>query len=84
MPSDRAGATHLGVPGRLHRWDAVGLGPRRRDQPVGDLGLLSDLGTPPELLLETCAGEGLLPADVLSTLCERAGCLDTLEQLREG
>jgi len=53
-------------------------------EPVGDLGLLSDLGTSPELLLETCAGEGLLPADVLSTLCERAGCLDTLEQLREG
>jgi len=53
-------------------------------EPVGDTGLLADLGTPADLLLETCAGEGLLPADVLSTLCERAGCLDALEQLREG
>jgi putative tRNA adenosine deaminase-associated protein len=51
---------------------------------VGDTGLLADLGTPADLLLETCAGEGLLPADVLTTLCERAGCLDALEQLREG
>ena len=53
-------------------------------EPVGDIGLLADLGTPADLLLETCAGEGLLPADVLSTLCERAGCLDVLEQVREG
>ena len=59
-------------------------GPPLLAEPVGDIGLLSDLGTPADLLLETCAGEGLLPADVLSTLCERAGCLDALEQLREG
>ena len=53
-------------------------------EPVGDTGLLADLGTPADVLLQTCAGEGLLPADVLSTLCERAGCLEALEQLREG
>ncbi|MBW3535690.1 MAG: hypothetical protein KY453_10835 [Gemmatimonadetes bacterium] len=27
---------------------------------------------------------GLLPADVLTAVCERAGCVDVLESLREG
>ena len=58
-------------------------GTRPIAEPVGDTSVLDDLGTPPDLLLETCAEEGLLPADVLSALCERAGCLDALEQLRE-
>jgi putative tRNA adenosine deaminase-associated protein len=53
-------------------------------RPVGDAGLLADLGTPPDQLLALCAEEGLLPADVLTTLCERAGCDDVLESLREG
>ena len=41
-----------------------------------------DLGTPPARLLELCAEEGQLPADVISALCEAAGCLDVLEKLR--
>lgn len=53
-------------------------------EPVGDAGLLTDLGTPADVLLELCAGEGLLPADVLTQLCERAGCAEVLEGLREG
>ncbi len=53
-------------------------------EPVGDTGLLADLGTPPDALLELCSGEGLLPGDVLTELCERAGCADVLEQVREG
>jgi len=58
-------------------------GTRPIAEPVGDAGLLADLGTPAEDLLDLCAEEGLLPADVLSALCERAGCDDALEQLRE-
>ncbi len=58
-------------------------GTRPIAEPVGDAGLLADLGTPEDSLLEVCAEEGLLPADVLTTLCERAGCDDVLEQLRE-
>ena len=42
--------------------------------------LWEDPGAP----VEAAAEEGLLPADVLSALCERAGCDDVLEQLREG
>ena len=53
-------------------------------EPVGDTDILADLGTPAEALLGLCAEEGLLPADVLTTVCERAGCADVLENLREG
>ena len=59
-------------------------GTRPIAEPVGDTAVLADLGTSAESLLELCAEEGLLPADVLTTLCERAGCDDVLEQLREG
>lgn len=53
-------------------------------EPGGDAALLSDLGTPSDPLLRLCAEEGMLPADVISALCERAGCLDVLERIREG
>ncbi len=59
-------------------------GTRPVAEPVGDAGLLSDLGTSADDLLDLCAEEGLLPADVLTALCERAGCLDALESVREG
>lgn len=50
--------------------------------PVGDPELLADLGTPGETLLELCAEEGMLPADVITAVCEKAGCIDALEALR--
>lgn len=50
--------------------------------PTGDAGLLSDLGTSAAQLLALCAAEGELPSDVISTVCESAGCLDVLEKLR--
>ncbi|MCU1691384.1 MAG: hypothetical protein JWM64_475 [Frankiales bacterium] len=53
-------------------------------EPVGDTAVLADLGTPAEDLVALCAEEGLLPADVHTALCERAGCLDVLEALRDG
>ena len=59
-------------------------GTRPIAEPVGEAAILADLGTPAATLLELCAEEGLLPADVLTTVCERAGCDDVLEQLREG
>jgi putative tRNA adenosine deaminase-associated protein len=59
-------------------------GTRPVAEPVGDAELLADLGTPGAQLVDLCAEEGLLPADVLTTVCERAGCADVLEELREG
>lgn len=58
-------------------------GTRPIAEPVGDAELLADLGTPADDLVALCAEEGLLPADVLTALCERAGCDDVLESLRE-
>ena len=57
-------------------------GTRPIAEPVGDTALLSDLGTAPDDLLDLCAEEGLLPADVLTGIAERAGCLDVLDGLR--
>lgn len=50
---------------------------------AGDPALLDDLGITAHALLALCAEEGLLPADVLSELCVRAGCDEALERLRE-
>ena len=52
-------------------------------EPVGDAALMADFGTPAQELLDLCAEEGLLPADVLSGVAERAGFLDVLDLLRE-
>jgi putative tRNA adenosine deaminase-associated protein len=58
-------------------------GTRPVAEPVGDAALLADLGTPAADLLRLCASEGMLPADVLTEVCERAGCADVLEELRD-
>ena len=62
--------------------DEADEGTRADGDPTGDASLLADLGTPAHRLLELCAEEGQLPADVITTLCEAAGCLDVLEKLR--
>ncbi len=53
-------------------------------EPLGDAALLADLGTSADDLVRLCAEEGLLPADVHTAVCERAGCLAELEALRDG
>lgn len=58
-------------------------GTRPVAEPVGDVELLADLGTSAAKLVDLCAEEGLLPADVLTDVCQRAGCADLLEELRE-
>lgn len=51
-------------------------------EPVGDAGLLADLGTSRRELIALVQHEGALPADVITEVCERAGCVDELESLR--
>ena len=58
-------------------------GTRPIAEPVGDAALLADMGTSADDLLDLCAQEGLLPADVLTGVAERAGFLEVLEGLRE-
>lgn len=51
--------------------------------PVGDPDLLADLGVPAQRLLALCAHEGMLPSDVTAEICQKLGCGDELEELRE-
>ena len=51
--------------------------------PVGDADLLADLGISAHRLLELCAHEGMLPADVTAEVCQTLGCGDEVEELRE-
>ncbi|MCM3886216.1 tRNA adenosine deaminase-associated protein [Frankia sp. R82] len=50
--------------------------------PVGDLDLLADLGTSEEALLELIGEEGMLPADLISALSERAGAGEIFDDAR--
>jgi putative tRNA adenosine deaminase-associated protein len=52
-------------------------------EPVGDADLLTDLGMPAHRLIELCAQEGMLPADVTAEVCQAIGCGDEIEELRE-
>ncbi|HEY2794827.1 MAG TPA: hypothetical protein VGJ28_20875, partial [Micromonosporaceae bacterium] len=51
--------------------------------PVGDADLLADLGVPSHHLLELCAHEHLLPADITAEICLLMGCGDEIDELRE-
>ena len=51
--------------------------------PVGDSELLADLGISSSRLLALCAHEGKMPADVTAEICQRLGCADELDELRE-
>lgn len=51
-------------------------------EPGGDADLLEDFGMPSDELVDLCVEEGLLPADVLSTVAERAAFADELDKLR--
>ena len=51
--------------------------------PVGDAELLADLGIGAHRLLALCGQEGMLPSDVTAEICQRMGCGDEVEELRE-
>jgi putative tRNA adenosine deaminase-associated protein len=52
--------------------------------PAGDPTIVEDLGISSEALVELCGEEGMLPADVITAICAKAGCADVLEEIREG
>ena len=51
--------------------------------PVGDADLLADLGVTSHRLLDLCAHDGMMPADVTAEVCQAIGCGDEVEELRE-
>lgn len=52
--------------------------------PAGDPTIVADFGISSEDLVRLCGEEGLLPADVITAICAKAGCADVLEEVREG
>lgn len=63
--------------------DAAPPAAEPRAEPVGDADLLTDLGIPAHRLLDLCAHDGLLPADVTAEICQTLGCADEVDELRE-
>ena len=51
-------------------------------EPGGDDTVFADLGTTAADLRALCSAKGMLPSDVIATLCERAGCGEAWEELR--
>jgi putative tRNA adenosine deaminase-associated protein len=51
--------------------------------PIGDAEILADLGIGSHRLLTLCSLEGMLPADITAEICQRLGCGDEVEELRE-
>lgn len=51
---------------------------------AGDADIVASFGVPADRLVDLCHTEGMLPADIVSAICEKAGCLDTLDEIREG
>jgi putative tRNA adenosine deaminase-associated protein len=51
--------------------------------PFGEADIVEDLGTSAHGLLGMCAQEGTLPIDVLVAVCDKAGCGDMFDELRE-
>jgi putative tRNA adenosine deaminase-associated protein len=49
--------------------------------PVGDPGLLADLGTGPDDLIKIITERGVLPSDAVAAFAERAGCGDLLDEV---
>ena len=51
-------------------------------EPRGATDVLADLGISSPQLLAMCAEEGMLPADVITAVCERLGCAEEIEVYR--
>jgi putative tRNA adenosine deaminase-associated protein len=59
-------------------------GTRPDAEVAGDVEVLASFGISSQRLVELCATEGMLPADIVTAICEKAGCADVLDEVREG
>lgn len=59
-------------------------GTRPDAEVAGDADIVSSFGITSDTLLGLCATEGMLPADIVTAICEKAGCGDVLDEIREG
>ena len=51
-------------------------------EPLGDKGVLDDLGVPSDELHQLAVGIGTSPSEAVAVLAERLGCVDALEAVR--
>jgi putative tRNA adenosine deaminase-associated protein len=51
---------------------------------AGDAEIVASFGVPADALVALCATEGMLPADIVTAICEKAGCAEALDAIREG
>ena len=59
-------------------------GTRPDAEVAGDVEIVASLGISADRLIALCATEGMLPADIVTAICEKAGCAEALDDLREG
>lgn len=59
-------------------------GPRPDAEVAGDAEIVASFGVSSTDLVGLCSTEGMLPADIVTAICEKAGCIDALDDLREG
>lgn len=59
-------------------------GTRPDAEVAGDTEIVASFGVSADKLVALCATEGMLPADIVTAICEKAGCADVLDELREG
>jgi putative tRNA adenosine deaminase-associated protein len=51
---------------------------------AGDAEIVASFGIPAKKLIDLCATEGMLPADIVTAICESAGCGDAIDEIRGG
>ncbi|MDQ1684096.1 MAG: hypothetical protein QOC82_833 [Frankiaceae bacterium] len=51
---------------------------------AGDAEIVASFGVPAKKLIDLCATEGMLPADIVTAICEAAGCGDAIDEIRGG
>lgn len=51
---------------------------------AGDAEIVASFGVPAKKLVDLCATEGMLPADIVTAICEAAGCGDAIDEIRGG
>lgn len=59
-------------------------GTRADAEVAGDADIVASYGVSAERLVELCATEGMLPGDIITAICEKAGCGDVIDEIREG
>lgn len=59
-------------------------GTRPDAEVAGDVEIVASFGITGDQLIGLCATEGMLPADIVTAICEKAGCADALDDMREG